>query len=257
MRSPRVKPRGGVGAGGSARPHFEIAGGERDVARDAGGAAGRIDADDLVAGRGAMGSDGLVAAPGLAQLVLFGGRQSRDVGEAADGGGVGEAGGARVFRDRSASARTDRRSGRDRRRRPPVAPMGRSRCRARTSASQLGGVLDRRFARGGKQEADRRFALLAEMGDQPGACAPGSARRESPPPARRGRRASRRWSSRRSSAAACPRLRPPPPPAPAPPRRCGRRRRAPLRAPACAGRGDRPACAGDGRSRGAAARCSR
>ena len=55
-----LEARGRVGARRGAHPDFEIGGGQRDVARRSGGAAGRIDAHDLFGRGGQMRADRLV-----------------------------------------------------------------------------------------------------------------------------------------------------------------------------------------------------
>ncbi len=83
---------GRVGARGGAHPDLEIGGGEGNVARRPGRAAGRIDARDLAGRRGQMRADRLFARARGAQLVLFGERQRGDRLEPADRFGGSESG---------------------------------------------------------------------------------------------------------------------------------------------------------------------
>ncbi len=119
-----------------------------------------------------MGSDRLLAAAGLAQLVLLGERQRGHVIEAPDGARIGEAGGRELL---PIKARTGEQKG-------DLIAIGRVvrlcltlpgraldlRLEQISTLPERRGMLDRRLAGCGQQEADRRFALLAEMGEKPG-----------------------------------------------------------------------------------------
>ena len=77
----RLDARGGVAARRARDPVLEIAGGERDVARRAGRAARRVDADDLVTADAEVRADRVLVRRGRLQLGLLGKRQPGDVGE--------------------------------------------------------------------------------------------------------------------------------------------------------------------------------
>jgi hypothetical protein len=91
QRLAALDARGGIAARRRPDPVGEIVSGERDVARLAGRAAGREDADEIGHVGRQMGADGIVGGPRLAEFVLFREGQRRNFGEAADRGGVGKA----------------------------------------------------------------------------------------------------------------------------------------------------------------------
>ncbi len=86
----RGDARGGVAARRAGDPVREVVVGQGDVARRAGGPAGRVDADDLVAGRAEVGADRVVGGDRLAQLLLGGQGQRADLGEPSGRLGIAE-----------------------------------------------------------------------------------------------------------------------------------------------------------------------
>ena len=77
--------RGRIGSRRGPDPNLDVGGGERNVARRPGRAAGRIDARDLLRVGGAMRPDRLIRRARRAQFVLLGERQRMDRLEPADG----------------------------------------------------------------------------------------------------------------------------------------------------------------------------
>ena len=96
----------GVAARRARDPVLEVAGGQRDVARRAGRAAGRVDADDLVAADAEVRADRVLVGRRRLQLGLLGQRQPGDVGR----GSTGRP--RRASRGRTASARAGTRAAR-------------------------------------------------------------------------------------------------------------------------------------------------
>ena len=80
--------RGGVAPGRAGDPVVEVAGGERDEARRAGRAGGRVDPDELLGPRAEVRADRVVRRDRLAQLLLPGERELRDLSEPARLGGA-------------------------------------------------------------------------------------------------------------------------------------------------------------------------
>ena len=126
----------GVAARRARDPVVEVARGQRDVARRAGRAARRVDADDLVARpRTGARRSGSRRVDGRAQLLLLGQRQRARSRRARRPRRPSRARRGRASRGRRPSARTGRRAARGRRRRRSRAapPTAASRPRARAS----------------------------------------------------------------------------------------------------------------------------
>ena len=83
MRWPAAMPGGRVAAGRGGHPVVEIARRQRDVAGRSGGAARRVDPNDLGRRRAEMRADRIVGRARCPELVLVGQRQVRDVREPA------------------------------------------------------------------------------------------------------------------------------------------------------------------------------
>ena len=105
-----LEARGRIGARRGPHPDFEIGGGQRNIARRSGRAAGRIDPDDLFGRGGQMGADRLVGRARAPELVLFGQRQRRRSLRDRRRRRESRIRPARASCDRSATARTDIRS---------------------------------------------------------------------------------------------------------------------------------------------------
>ena len=94
----------GVAARRACDPVVEVGGGQRDVARRAGGAAGRVDAHDLVAGRAQVRAERVLGRDRGPDLGLLGQRQLGDLVE------PDRRGRPRASRGRTASARAGTRA---------------------------------------------------------------------------------------------------------------------------------------------------
>ena len=108
---PRGHAGGRVAAGRPGHPVVEVAGGQRDVAGRAGGAAGRVDPRDLGRRRAQVRADRIVRRGRGLDLGLLGQRQLRDLRQPARVGWGLDTRRGRACRGRTRSARTDRRAG--------------------------------------------------------------------------------------------------------------------------------------------------